>query len=50
MECKIQFINEKVQKAFEKLKNGNYEDKELNKFIERALEDISRNPFCGIQI
>jgi hypothetical protein len=29
MECKIQFINEKVQKAFQKLESGNYEEKEL---------------------
>lgn len=50
MECKIQFVNEKVQKAFEKLGNGNYEEKELKKYIERAFEDICKEPFCGIQI
>jgi Txe/YoeB family toxin of Txe-Axe toxin-antitoxin module len=50
MECKLQFINEKVQKAFQKLESGNYEEKELKKFIERAFNDICNNPFCGIQI
>jgi hypothetical protein len=50
MECKIQFVNEKIQKAFEKLDNGVYEEKELKKFIERAFEDICKNPSCGIQI
>jgi len=41
----IQFINEKVEKAFEKISDLN-----LKKFIERAFEDIDQNPFCGIQI
>jgi len=50
MECKIQFVNEKVQKAFEKLDSGNYEEKQLKSFIKRAFEDICKNPFCGIQI
>ena len=48
MECKIQFVNEKLQEAFDKLES--YEEKELKKFIERAFEDICKNPFCGIQV
>lgn len=50
MECKIQFVNEKVSKAFEKLSEGNFEEKELKRHIERAFRDICQNPFCGIQI
>lgn len=50
MECKIQFANEKVQKAFEKLDSGNFEEKQLKILIKRAFEDICKNPFCGIQI
>lgn len=50
MECRIQFANENVQKAFEKLELGNFEDKQLSTFIKRAFEDICKNPFCGIQI
>lgn len=41
----VQFADEKLKKAFEKL-----EDSELKKFLERALQDIEANPFCGIQI
>jgi len=33
MKCEIQFVNEKVQEAFEKLESGNYEEKELKKII-----------------
>ena len=50
MKSEIQFVNEKLMKAFEKLSHGNYEEKELRRFIERSFRDISENPFCGIQI
>jgi Txe/YoeB family toxin of Txe-Axe toxin-antitoxin module len=39
-----------VQKAFDKLDSGNYEEKELKRYIERGFKDIQENPFCGIQI
>ena len=44
-QCKVQFANEKVREAFDKL-----DDKDLKKLIERAFCDIEANPFCGIQI
>ncbi len=44
-QCEVQFVNEKVKEAFEKLTDLN-----LKKFIERAFWDIKSNPFCGIQI
>ena len=43
--CEVQFANDKVQKAFEKISDPN-----LKKNIERAFKDITENPFCGIQI
>tara|TARA_Y100000034_G_scaffold51447_1_gene63276 strand:- start:4527 stop:4862 length:336 start_codon:yes stop_codon:yes gene_type:complete len=49
-QCKIQFINEKIKRAFEKLSISHSEEKELKRHIERAFNDICKNPFCGIQI
>ncbi len=43
--CNVQFVNEKIKEAFEKLSDDN-----LKEFIERAFCDIEQNPFCGIQI
>ena len=43
--CEVQFANEKVKEALDKLN-----DKNLKGFIERAFCDIKANPFCGIQI
>lgn len=47
MQSKIQFINEKVKEAFEKLK---IEDPKMYDFVSRAFEDIENNVFCGVQI
>lgn len=47
MESRLQFANEKIEKAFNKLKK---EDNELYKFIVRSFEDIENNAFCGIRI
>jgi len=41
----VQFANEKVLKAYHELN-----DKDLKRFIDRAIEDIKENPFCGIQM
>jgi Txe/YoeB family toxin of Txe-Axe toxin-antitoxin module len=47
MKSNIQFANEKVQKAFEKLKK---EDLKMYEILLRAFDDIENNVFCGIQI
>ena len=41
----IQFANENILKAYNDLT-----DEKLKKFMDRALQDIKANPFCGIQI
>jgi len=50
MKSKIQFIDERLLKSFEKLKSGKSENKQLYDWLERAFWDIEKNPFCGIQI
>ena len=47
MKSKVQFANEKIKNAFDKLKD---EDSKMHGFISRAFEDIENNTFCGIQI
>jgi Txe/YoeB family toxin of Txe-Axe toxin-antitoxin module len=50
MECKIFFADDNVRKAYEELKESKTEDKNLYEFISRALSDIEKDAFCGIQI
>jgi Txe/YoeB family toxin of Txe-Axe toxin-antitoxin module len=44
MECKIKFIDEKLKEAFLNLEKS---DPRLYKEIAKALEDISKNAYCG---
>jgi hypothetical protein len=46
----VSFANSKLEEDFEKLKKGKFEDKQLYQFIERAIEDLKKNPMCGIKI
>ena len=44
------FADERLKKAFEKLKDSKTEDRQLFELLNRAFKDIEENAFCGIQI
>jgi hypothetical protein len=44
------FGDQKLKEAFQKLEDAKTEDKELHKWISRAIDDIEENAFCGLQI
>jgi len=46
----IGFADENMKKAFHKLKSGKSEEKQLFKFLQRAINDLKENPLCGIRI
>ena len=43
----VGFIDEKARKEYEKARD---ENSQLFKFLERATDDLKKNPFCGIKI
>jgi len=43
----VQFVNKDILEAFKKLEK---DDPNLFKFINRALDDLKENPFCGVII
>ena len=49
-EVKVGFITHKLKEQFDSLKKGKFENKELYKFIDRALDDLKENPTCGTKI
>lgn len=49
-EIYVAFISKKLKEEFETLREGKFEDKELYKFINRAIDDLKINPTCGIKI
>ena len=38
----VAFITQKLKELFERLKEGKFEDKQLYKFINRALDDLKQ--------
>ena len=46
----VAFANKKLESNFEKLQKGKFEDKQLYEFIERAINDLKKNPTSGIKI
>ena len=46
----VAFIDEGLKKSFLELREGKFEERKLFEFISRAIEDLRRNPFCGIRI
>ena len=50
MKSEIKFAEEKLKESFERLKESKTEDKKLYEWINRALDDLEENAFCGIQV
>jgi len=50
MESRIVFADDKIKKAFERLKASKTEDKKIYDFLVRAFEDIEKDASCGMQI
>jgi len=46
----IEFINEKLRDELLSLKIGDFSDKQLYKFINRAFHDIEKDISCSIKI
>jgi len=46
----VTFIDEKTDQTFEKLKSGNHKEKQLYKWISRAIDDLKTDPNCAIRI
>ena len=50
MKSKVFFGDEQLKAAFDDLKTSKTEDKNLYKWISRAIDDIEENAFCGVQV
>jgi len=46
----VAFADSSLKKAFEELKEGKFEDRQLVGFIQRAIEDLKAYPLSGIRI
>lgn len=46
----VAFANAKLKKHFEELREGKHEDHKLSGFIDRAIDDLKKDPRCGTKI
>ncbi len=49
-ETSVAFINKELKDDFTILKEGKFEDKKLYKFIDKAIDELKKNPTSGIKI
>lgn len=49
-EILVSFISKKLKDEFVSLKNSKFEDEQLYAFISRAINDLKKNPMCGVKI
>jgi Txe/YoeB family toxin of Txe-Axe toxin-antitoxin module len=49
-EIYVSFISKKLKSDFISLKSGKYEDTQLYIFLNRAINDLKKDPMCGIKI
>lgn len=46
----VSFISKKIKDEYISLKENKFEDKQLYEFISRAINDLKKNPMCGVKI
>ena len=47
---KVEFISIAIFKAYQKLQHGTFEEKRLAQCIDRAIEDLKKDPLAGVII
>ena len=50
IKSEIRFGDQDIKKAYLDLESKRFQEKQLKQWLDRALEDLERNAFCGIQI
>ena len=46
----VSFISKKIKDEYVSLQDSKFEDKQLYDFISRAIDDLKKNPMCGVKI
>lgn len=46
----VAFAEESLREAFDKLKGGTFEDKKLYGLLDRAIDDLKKDPLVGVKV
>ena len=49
-EKQVAFADEDIEKAYNDLKEGKGEEREVYELVNKAINQLKENPFCGIKI
>jgi len=50
LNSEVKFGDDTLKKAYHELESGKFEDKQLKEWLDRAVTDLKKNAFSGIQI
>lgn len=50
IKSEVRFGDEQIKKAYLELASKRFQEQQLKQWLDRALEDLEKNAFCGIQI
>ena len=46
----VAFATQNLMENYLSLKEGKFEEKQLFEFVNRAIDDLKENPFCGVKV
>ncbi len=49
-EKKVKFADKAVYDAYERLKDGNFEEKELHRMLTSTFRELEKNPLLGVKV
>ena len=50
LNSEVKFGDDNLKRAYHELESGRFEDKQLKEWLDRAVQDLKKNAFSGIQI
>ena len=50
LNSEVKFGDDSLKRAYLELESGKFEDKQLKEWLDRAVQDLRKNDFSGIQI
>ena len=50
LNSEVKFGDDNLKRAYHELESGRFEDKQLKEWLDRAVQDLRKNAFSGIQI
>ncbi len=47
---RVGFAEESLREAYDSLKEGRFEDRQTYEYLDKAFDDLEKNPYAGIKV